>query len=54
MRPPSLCTVRDWFTPCTMTATLTVWTASWWLIGGLLCGAVVLVVAWRVVWRDDE
>jgi len=53
MRPP-LCAVRDWFVQRDTLATLAVWGASWWLIMGVLCALLVLVVAGLMVWRDDE
>ncbi len=46
MMRPLPCDVRDWFAPYGTPAPL----AAWWLILGVLCGVVALVV----VWRDDE
>ncbi len=40
------CAVYDWVAPYGTPAPL----AAWWLTVGVLCG----VVAWLVVWRDDE
>lgn len=47
---PLPCAIHDWFVQAGTTATL----AAWWLIMGVLCGVVALVVAWLVVWRDDD
>ena len=46
MMRPLPCDVRDWFAPYGTPAPL----AAWWLILGVLCGVVALVV----VWSDDE
>ena len=48
------CAVHDWFAPCDTTATLAAWKPSWWLIVSLLCGVVVLIVAWLLVWHGAD
>ncbi len=48
------CAVYDWVAPYGTPAPLASWRASWWFIVGVLCGVVALVVAWLLVWRDDE